>query len=105
MLAHSVNVADLFLDLVAQMGHNGSMMFGHSIPKSLLGVNWIASATYLPHVKGIQPRWSTMSCTYLEGALKKVSIWVIWQRSESLRGAGTHSKIWVRRRLHDPATA
>ena len=87
------------------MGHNGSTMSGHTIRKLWLGVNLIASVTYLPHVKGIQPPWLTMSCTYLEGALRKAPTWVIWQRSESLRGAGIHSKTWVRRHRRDQATA
>ena len=80
-------------------------MYGHTIPKLLHGVNWTASATYPPHVKGIQPRWSTMSCTYLEGVPMMGPTWAIWQHSGLLRGAGTLSKIWVRRRRHDLATA
>lgn len=86
------------------MGHNGSTMYGHTIRKLLRGLNLTALAIYPLHVKGIQPRWSTMSCTYLEGVLKKAPTWAIWRRSGSLRGAGTPSRIWVRRRRHDPAT-
>lgn len=87
------------------MEHSGSTMYGHTIPKLLHGVNLTASATYLPHVKGIQPPWLTTSCTYLEDALKKAPIWAIWQHSGSHHGAGTRSKIWARPRRHDLATA
>ena len=87
------------------MGHSGSMMCGHTIPKSLRGVNLTASGTYPPHVKGIQLRWLTMSCIFLEGGPKKEPTWAIWQHSGSLRDAGTLSKTWVRRRRHDLGTA
>ena len=87
------------------MAPNGSMTYGRSIQKLLLGLNLTASATYLLHVKGIRLRWWTMSCTYLEVVPKKVPTWAIWQRSGSLRGVGTLSKIWVRRRRLDRATA
>lgn len=85
------------------MEHNGSMMYGHTIRKLLRGVNLTASATYPPHVRGIQPRWSTMSCTFLEAAPKKAPTWATWQHLGSLRGAGTPSKIWARRRRQDLA--
>ena len=84
---------------------NGLMMFGHSIQKLSLGLNLIASATYLLRVKGIRLRWWTMSCTYLEVVPKRVRTWAIWQHSGSLRGVGTLSKIWVRLRRHGRATA
>ena len=87
------------------MGHNGSTMYGRMIRKLLHGLNLTVSATYPPHEKGIQPRWSMMSCIYLEGVLKKAPTWAIWRHSESLRGAGTPSKTWVRRLRHDLATA
>ena len=81
------------------------MMSGHTIQKLLHGVNLTALAIYPPLVKAIQLRWWMMSCTYLVGALKKAPTWATWQHSGLLRGAGTLSKIWVRRRRRDLATA